>query len=295
MRTRTGKLIADLNDKECTITSATLPDTTEMNFVDENQTSYLLFPYELNDPPIFTKNIFDGSTPIIQSELSYLPAKTGTMYHDEEGVVKVLINTSFVFRVEAQQPNTLNVENGVPIVFQKDANIIYQRFKDGERIPRVIESEFQTQADYINTEIEEASERLDRVQGVENELVFTNVSQRMSGRYTCVVSNDIGDITSEAIELQVLHPYDFENVSFKTNLIQNGFAENDLDGWTVTLGGATTKGFLPLELEREAKRPHTGLFGHSPNEIYPHPANIRTNAIKTYQLNKLLEPTAKIS
>ncbi len=57
-RTLNGKyLIADLNDAEGAYVSASVPQT-EFSTTNENQTVYNLFPYELNDVPIFTKNVY---------------------------------------------------------------------------------------------------------------------------------------------------------------------------------------------------------------------------------------------
>lgn len=281
MRTRAGKLIADLNDKIGAVATASLPIGNRSD-IDENQTTYRLFPYELNDPPIFTQNIFEASTPRIVSDLGYSPTKTDVMYRDEDNTVKVLVGSSFVFKVAAQQPNILNVENGIPLIFQPSADLTYTWFKDDEMI---FVSEGELEADL--------EPRKDKLQQVDNELIFTSVSPRMAGQYTCVVANDIGESTSEVINLEVRNPKDPEDAFFKQNIIENGFARDDTNGWTVVVGDATTGKFASSETDLELKRPNTNIFGHSAGEIYPHPSNIKFEGIKNYKIASLLNEDAQ--
>ena len=111
-RTLNGQyLIADLNDKEGAYVSASLPQV-EFSLTNENQTVYNLFPYELNDVPIFTKNIYESSEPQIVSEQSYVPGQNN-LYYDSAGTIRVVVGSSFKLAVSAQQPNVLNVENGI--------------------------------------------------------------------------------------------------------------------------------------------------------------------------------------
>ena len=277
MRTVTGKLIADLNDNQGAFTTASLPDQ-PISLTNENETVYRLFPYELNDPPIFTTNIYDASSPKIVSDISYSPAKTDVMYYDQAGTVKVLAGTSFVFRVEARQPNVLNVENGIPVVIELNRELRYEWLKDNQLV-------FDTEPSFLER-------KLDTVKPNNNELVFSNVSARMAGRYTCIVSNDIGEVTSEAIDLVVLTPNVPEDPYFRVNLVQNGFALDSTNNWSIGLGDVTTKPFANELLERELKTPNTSVFAHTPNEIYPHPSNIRTNAVRGFRVADLLEKNA---
>lgn len=279
MRTRAGKLIADLNDKIGAVATASLP-IGDRSTVDENQTVYRLFPYELNDTPIFTQNIFDASSPRIVSDLSYSPTKANVMYRDENNTVRVLVGTSFVFRVAAQQPNILNVENGVPLIFQPSENLTYTWFKDGELV-----SDYLLQTDL--------STRVDRIAVSDSQLIFNYASPRMAGQYTCVVSNDIGDSTSEIVDLEIRNPNDPEDTFFKQNVIQNGFAQDSTNGWTVAIGDATTGKFVNKQTDLELKRPNGGLFGHSVGEVYPHPSNIKFNGIKNYKISSLLNKDAQ--
>lgn len=281
MRTRAGKLIADLNDKIGAEASASLPFG-ERSSIDENQTVYRLFPYELNDTPIFTTNVFDASTPRIVSDLSYSPAKANVMYRDENNTVRALIGTSFVFRVAAQQPNILNVENGIPLIFQPNENLIYTWFRDGET---VFDFELELESDI--------SPRKDSLTTTENELVFTNATPRMSGQYVCIVANDIGESSSETINLEIRNPNDPEDTFFKQNVIQNGFAKDSTNEWTVAIGDVTTGKFVNEAVDLELKKPSTGLFGHSVGEVYPHPINIRFNGIKNYRIASLIDKDAQ--
>jgi hypothetical protein len=282
MRTRTGKLIADLNKQEGALTSVPVPDrptTTALNsvavpyqdttIVDENATKYVLYPYELNEVPIFTENIYNGSTPKIISEQAYSPANSDVMYYDEDGIVKVLAGTSFQLRVQAQQPNILNVENGVPLIFQGTTELQYEWLRDGRLA-----------ADFILGD--EQAIRRDRVEPDRSTLTFYNVSTRLAGQYTCIVRNDIGEVTSEVIELQVIDPQSPDDTFFKKNLIQNGSANDGTNNWTVLLGDVGTRTFASPATELELKRPNTPVFAHHIGEIYPHPTNIKFNGIKGY-------------
>ena len=123
-RTPNGQyLIADLNDKEGAYVSASLPQE-EFSDTNENQTVYNLFPYELNDVPIFTKNVYESSEPQIVSEQSYDPGQDN-LYYDSAGTIRVVVGSSFKLAVSAQQPNVLNVENGIPILKPAQGELRY--------------------------------------------------------------------------------------------------------------------------------------------------------------------------
>ena len=279
MRTRAGKLIADLNDKIGAVASASLP-VQQTSAIDENQTVYRLFPYELNDPPIFTENIFEASSPRIVSDLNYSSTNANVMYRDEENTVRVLVGTSFVFKVAAQQPNILNVENGVPIIYQPSEGLGYTWFRDGELLDDFLLETF------IPT-------RKDKIEINEDQLIITYASPRMAGRYTCVVTNDIGSVTSEAIDLEIRNPNDPEDTFFKQNIIRNGFAQDSTSEWTVAIGDLTTNKFVSEETDIELKRPNGGIFGHSAGEIYPHPSNIKFEGVRNYKIANLLNKDAQ--
>ena len=288
MRTRTGKLLGDLNKRGGAFATASVPQQPltnafnpaipvfdETTITDENQTTYVLYPYELNDVPVITKSVYDASSPQIISDRAYSPSKTNVMYHDEDGVIKVLAGSSFTLRIQAQQPNILNVENGVPEIKQGTQELQFTWLLDGQLISDInLSNRFE--------------ERLDVIESNTNELIFRNITTRSAGRYTCIIANDIGESESEPIDLQVIAVNDPDNTFFRQNIIQNGFASDGVNNWTILLGDIATKNFSSEVMESELKSPNTALFGHTPNAVYPHPSNIRFNGIRNYRPADLL-------
>jgi len=279
-RTLSGKyLIADLNDKEGAYVSASLPQV-EFSTTNENQTVYNLFPYELNDVPIFTKNVYESSEPQIISEQSYESGRNN-LYYDDTGTVRVVVGSSFKLAVSAQQPNVLNVENGIPIIKPASGDLRYEWLVDGNLV-------FDVEPSFLD-------ERVDKRRPLDNVLEFVNVTKRMQGTYTCTVTNDIGQVTSEDIIIEVLDPIRSDDpfAPFnRRNAIQNGFALDTTNNWTALIGEVTTKPMLTKEQETKAKQPNASVFGHASGEIYPHPFNIRANGITGFTPADLLKRNA---
>ncbi len=211
-RSLNGKyLVADMNDAEGAYVSASLPQV-EFSSTDENQTVYNLFPYELNDVPIFTSNVYESSEPQIISEQSYVPGQDN-LYYDSEGTVRVVAGSSFKLVASAQQPNVLNVENGIPIIKPANGELRYEWLVDGNLV-------FDVEPSFLDR-------RVDQRRSNDNVLEFVNVTKRMQGTYTCVVTNDIGQITSEDIAIEILDPTRTDDPFLpfnRKNIIQNGFA-----------------------------------------------------------------------
>lgn len=279
-RTPNGQyLVADLNDKEGAYVSASLPQA-EFSNTDENQTVYNLFPYELNDVPIFTKNVYESSEPQIVSNQSYVPGREN-LYYDETGTVRVVVGTTFKLAVSAQQPNVLNVENGIPIVKPAKGDLRYEWLVDGNPV-RDVEQSF-------------LERRVDQRRLLDNVLEFVNVTKRMQGTYTCTVTNDIGQVTSEDIAIEVLDPIRSDDpfTPFnRRNAIQNGFALDSTNNWTAIIGELLARPMLTKDQEAKAKQPNASVFGHAPGEIYPHPLNIRTNSVTNFTPTDLLKRNA---
>ena len=115
-RTSNGRfLIADLNDSEGAYVSASLPLATTADR-DENLTVYTIFPYELNEVPIFTNSLFNNSQPRIVNATGFFPERTDVAYYTDGNTVRVVAGSTLVLKVSAQQPDVLNVEIGVPII-----------------------------------------------------------------------------------------------------------------------------------------------------------------------------------
>ena len=117
MRDSQNNLIGDLNDNFIAKTSGSLSRFLTASF-DENQTVYDLLPEIINKPPIITLDIAEASNPLIKPYVAvdYLrPRKaSGFLYKTTDQVVQVVRGANLTLRIKAQQPNTLNVENGVP-------------------------------------------------------------------------------------------------------------------------------------------------------------------------------------
>lgn len=294
MRNRAGKLVIDLNKGKNYATASvdypvvpSLPQVVQDDeFVNENETTYALFPYELNDPPIFTKSIYAASTPPSLHIDSYSPSLAGKMlFHDSEGVVRVLAGSDIVLRVEATQPNVLNVENGVPTLIQKTDRLEYNWSINGASL-------FEEESLGLLVNLDDTPQVENQVEVNENELVLRNVTDELNGTYICTVSNDIGEISSEAIELQVVHVNKSDNVYFRQNLVKNGFARDSTNEWTAIQGSIAVQPFALREAESELKKPSTPLRQHSVNEIYPHPISIGMNGIKGYDISTLATETS---
>ena len=264
MRTLDGRLIADLGDGEGAFISASLPESTKLTQFNENQTQYLLFPYELNDPPVITANVFESSEPVIKSILDYEEGES-SMYYDEGGVVKVVTGVSFLLKVSVRQPNVLNVENGIPTIIPQQQNLFYEWFKDGDRI--IIQNEAETLTP-IN-------------QGT---LSFSNVTIAEAGTYICRISNDIGSVDTEPIQIEVLEQYIINDPLFSRNLVLNPFAVNSVDDWTTSIGGIVSKRLANKEDESELKQPYTNLFKHTLGAFYPRPETLHTPSARGYNI-----------
>jgi len=279
-RSLNGKyLVADMNDAEGAYVSASLPQV-EFSSTDENQTVYNLFPYELNDVPIFTSNVYESSEPQIISEQSYVPGQDN-LYYDSEGTVRVVAGSSFKLVASAQQPNVLNVENGIPIIKPANGELRYEWLVDGNLV-------FDVEPSFLDR-------RVDQRRSNDNVLEFVNVTKRMQGTYTCVVTNDIGQITSEDIAIEILDPTRTDDPFLpfnRKNIIQNGFALDSTNNWTAIIGELASKQMLSKDQETNAKRPNASVFGHMPGEIYPHPINIRTNSVIDFTPADLIKKNA---
>mgnify|MGYP003109855417 FL=1 len=198
----------------------TISPNTDLN---ENDTVYDLLPVLANKPPIITKPIADASTPSVKP---YAAARTSLqgdhMYLFPDGTVKVHAGTTIVLRIEAEQPDVFNVENGVLEIIPPKTELTYRWNLDGENI-------------VANDAIPELrSSRI--VSG--NTLTIKNICPQFAGTYGCLVSNDIGATDGGSINLEVFNS-DFDSF-FYTNLIQNpnGRVDGELsvDNWN-TVGG----------------------------------------------------------
>lgn len=325
MRTPDGKLIIDLNDQEGAFTSASLPGIFNAS-INENETVYRLYPYELNDVPVFITNIYDASTPRIVSAHAYSSDRDSTLYYDDNNIIQVVTGASFILRTKAQEPNVLNVENGIPTLKQGQRGLNYAWTKDGQVVGSLVEAqqaverpltpEEQLAMDqapitplmskaplnqpgattpfvtalqiYPNGSIRSAKITISVDQ---TELAFENINVNLAGTYVCSVRNDIGEVFSESITIEVVDPRSPDDTYFRKNLIQNGFATDGTGNWNVAIGEVTTKPFLTDEQSKLAKQPNAELFGYHKEGIYPYIGNVVYN-VADYSLKPLTDPNA---
>jgi hypothetical protein len=288
MRTDNGKLIINLGDSVSEVVSGSFT-ALDKSTVNENQTEYTLYPLELNDVPIITKNIYDASTPqILREEIALsIPDNQKNMFLSQDGTVKVAVGAGFTLSIEAQQPQVLNVENGVPIIKEKDAELIYIWSKDGNTIPNgttyILEgggndADFEYATAYIKAE--------------GRNLIFFNTTANAAGNYSCEIRNDIGSVQSEPISIAVNDPLSTFDAFFNKNLVQNPFGMDGDSGWTSIQGSIQTKEFVNIDTLGEStdtllKKPDQRIVGYTPNQFYPLPSNIRVLNIKNYELHNI--------
>ena len=266
-------LIADLGDNRPTIVTASLPTQVALNesFFNENETSYLLFPYQLNKPPVIKVNVYESSEPPIQSVQNYVPGKK-VFYYDEFGVVKVVTGESVTLRIEAEQPNVLNVENGVPTLIPLKEQLAYEWYKDGELIST-------TTADNLGGAV---------LYPQAGELLITNISVFAAGTYFCRVSNDIGFVDGDPVQIEVLEQFIPNDPLFGINLVQNAFGESGTDNWTSIMGSLSSRTLATQEDAVELKLPHTSLFKHTKDAFYPTIESLQVVAVRNYDIKDRL-------
>ena len=273
MRTNTGQLIIDLNDSISESIGGSL-GLTQSSSIDENQTTYQLYPVAINRLPIIQTSIIDASIPNIVREEFADQSNLKTLYTTAEGLIRVAIGSSFVLKIRATQPQTLNVDNGVPVIKQGESELNYNWLKDGDFIGQTISLQ-----DYPLSTIEVKNK---------TELVFTNITPEVEGVYSCEISNDIGITSSELITLSAFNPDSQFDTLFKTNLVQNPIGVNGVDGWTNSFGSIIAKPLLkdlpgkPAVI-REAKKPTSTIRGYNADMFYPHPKSIQIVNLRRYE------------
>ena len=191
--------------------------------LNENQTVYDLMPTIINQIPIVTQTIIEGSIPPIRQS-STADATGDYMYQFPDGTVRVHQKTTITLRVQAQQPDALNVENGKLVIKPVDAELTYAWTYNGE----VVGGQSQPALGFTMTVNK-------------NELTLANVDPVAAGTYNCTVSNDIGTTDAGTITLEVYNSS--IDSYFFGNLIENGDALDQTTGWNTVNGGLVAKTF----------------------------------------------------
>jgi hypothetical protein len=176
-----------------------LPVSTSIN---EDVTSYNLYPLRLNQLPIITKNIGSYFTPLVDKSL----ANQGP-YVDENNTITIVYNNPIKLQVEAY--NSVDVQNGIIVSGSGAQNLRYLWRKDGAVLQpnsRIIIN---------NTNIE-----------------ITTLIKSDSGAYTVEITNDVGTTISDTLTLDVIELSDI--TEFYSNLVKNYDGSQNLNAWSET-------------------------------------------------------------
>jgi hypothetical protein len=264
----------DENNKITPPLVPTQPNTT----LNENDTVYDLLPTIINKPPVIVRSISEGSTPQVRPSNTVKKIKEDFMYLFPDGTVKVHINATVTLRVDAEQPDEYNVENGELVIKEAQADLVYRWTKDGESIV---------------ADDEEPSLKSSRVLNG-NTLSFNNIIPRYAGTYNCTVSNDIGFSDGGSITLEVLNSE--ADSSFYTNLVTNpnGTAEDgtiSTQGWQSVSGDIVAKQLsqntIPTKHKKIEVDPFNPEFEWTSDMLYPRPYQIDGGSLKKNPITNL--------
>lgn len=272
MRNKDGSLIGDLSDNVSAMITGSLA-ASAISDVNENDTNYTLLPTIYNQPPIITKSLIEGTIPSTknypQTYRSTYPTiidgqiieKEANIYKHLDGTIKVIVGTSFTITIEAKQPNTVNVENGIPKVIESTTGLTYAWFKDNVPI--------------ITSGVESTGMLIEVKENIVN---IQNIHPLLGGDYICEVSNDVGTVVSDTLTIEVYDPNidDF----FNKNLIENPNGEEGTDGWIANNDDFITDNFTKTNTQQLLQPNRVDLFGYNPDTMHPRPYQINTGGIK---------------
>jgi len=265
MRNPDGTLNGDLNDNLPAHSSGSISFFSLSN-TNENETVYDLLPVFINKPPIIISPISEASDPPIKPYAT-ADATGDAMYLFPDGSVKTNLGATFTFKLIAQQPSILNVENGIPTMIPPNEGLTYVWRKDGNLV--------------TSYDIESLQSRLIVSSST---LQFVNIQPEHAGTYVCEVQNDIGTTSSETINLEVLN-LDFDEFFYK-NLVRNPYGKQGTDEWESNSDDFTTKKFSEIP-SQEFKRPNrVDLFGYTPDMLHPRPYQLDSGVLRGFNMTE---------
>jgi hypothetical protein len=263
MRYPDQSLIGDLSDSFYAKTSGSVNFIVPSE-VNENNTTYNLLPIVINKPPVIISSITDASSPPIKPSIT-ADGSSEYMHLSSDGTVKVILGTSFTFRINAEQPSVLNVENGILKMLDANTDLTYIWRRDGVLVDTIDNPTYQS---YVIVD--------------KNTITFKLIQPISAGTYTCDISNDVGTTTSEPITLEVLD-LDYDSYFF-TNLITNPNGLDGVNGWESNNNDLTTKTLTNTTTQALTAPNRVDLFGYNVDCMHPRPYQLDIGIIKNYDL-----------
>jgi len=265
MRNLDGTLDGNLNDNLSAKTSGSVTFV-QTSSINENLTEYDLLPVVVNRPPIITIPVWEASRPQIVSA-NTANATGNNLYKFEDGVIKVYIGSTFTLNVGAIQPDTYNVENGIPTIKAPNQDMYYL-WRQDDRIIRT----YETPSLQSKVLVSGSSIRFERIQ------------PESAGTWVCEISNDIGSVFSEPVTIEVYNP-DLD-AYFYRNLVQNGSATNGIENWTSNNSEFVNRDFTNIKTTDLKKPNRVDLFGYNMDMMHPRPYQIETGILKNIGYEK---------
>ena len=278
MRQPNGTLIIQISSSINTDITGSLT-TASRSTTDENQTNYTLFPAALNDPPIITRPINDVSIPQITSysAIDNITEPFNYAYRQPDGSVGIEAGSDITLQVAATQPQVLNIENGIPTIIPPNAALRFNWYKDAVLITPQSNKFIGLNATLVKKDY------VDNRTGYSvSSLEISGIRPTNGGVYTCIVSNDIGSTTSDAVQITV---YDtLSDPYFLSNLIKNPNGADGIDNWNASSPDLVVKKLENSDRTSDFIKPETQTFGYTVDMFHPRPYQLDDTDLKQESL-----------
>ena len=278
MRQPNGTLIIQISSSINTDITGSLT-TASRSTTDENQTEYSLFPTTLNDPPIITRPINDVSNPQITSysAIDNIVDPFYYAYRQPDGSVGIEAGSNITLQVAATQPQVLNIENGVPTILPPTAALTFNWYKDTVLITPQSNKLIGLNATLVQKDY------IDNQTGYSvSSLEILGIRPSNGGVYTCIISNDVGSTTSDAVQITV---YDtLSDPYFLSNLIKNPNGAEGINNWNASSPDLVVKKLEKSSRTEEFIKPQTQIFGYTVDMFHPRPYQLDDTDLKQESL-----------
>ncbi len=260
------------------VKSSPLQNPTPNTTLNENTTQYDLLPQLVNSPPVIIKSIGEASTPRVKPAAAAGTLDGEYMYQFPDGTVKVHAGTTITMRIDADQPEIFNVENGILELKEPEEDLVYRWFVDGESI--------------VSDDIDFSLRAQRTVSG--STLTITNMIPKYAGLYTCVASNDVGSTDGGSLNLEVYNS-DVDSF-FYTNLVTNPNGINEdgalgIDGWESLSGTMQAKQLSKKTVGFRDKRivvdPMNPDFHWTKEMMFPRPYQLDGGVLQNNPINNM--------